>query len=204
MKKIVGLVAAMAVSGSVMAEGLYGGIVASKTDIDVDLSAYITDGYDSVGFDYSDEIASDNSFGIKLGYQATPNIALETRYTRGEFNLAIEGIELYEGDLDTWSLFSKFGYPVVIDTDTVVRPYVMAGFVHYDLDGETDNAPTFGVGVEAEFPCNWVVSIDYTMARDVFEESDSESMYIDGTLVSIGASSSFDTDTLTLGVAYKF
>jgi len=201
LKKSIAVLGTLAVLGS---SGFAGGdidvpVVTNEPQITVDNSSFYTgiamsavstrDASVSMDF-FGDDAGKDRLANITLlaGYNYNQYIALEGRYTT-----TFTDEDLVE--MDGWSLFLKPQYPVTEEFNI----YALLGFGNVSLDPVNgshvdvdDSGFQWGLGASYDFTENISVFFDYTSLA-----SEMDGMYWNGAL-------QIDTDTLNLGVTYKF
>ena len=203
-KGVLSLVSVMVLSGA----GYAGGNIAPVEPVVEEEPVTVLNGfYVGLGLGQADvnnntsgESWESNTFVFQAGYQFNPYIALEGRYSVG-FNMDYnKGITLgtYNGvpldnDFSNWGLYVKPSYPV----GASVTLYALLGYggvMLSDLRG--------GDAYEDGFQWGLGASYDVTERISVFV--DYVSLYDDTGFDYVGIRDSWDSDTWTLGVSYKF
>ena len=140
-----------------------------------------------------------NTFVLQVGYEVNPYLALEGRYSLG-FNMdynkgttlgTFNGIPL-DNDFSSWGLYVKPTYPV-------------GDFAIYGLLGYGGVMLTDMRGGDAyEDGFQWGAGVNYSISENMSVFVDYVALYDDTGFDYVGTLDSWDSDTWTIGVSYRF
>jgi opacity protein-like surface antigen len=204
MKKIIlSFVSAVALSGFAVGGGDIVPVeTVQPTSVSIESSTFYVGlglGQADVNDNTSGENWNSNTFVLQVGYVFNPYVAMEGRYSIG-FNMdydkgntlgTFNGQSL-DNDFSSWGIYVKPMYPVGDFNVYALLGY--GGEMLSDLRGGDayEDGFQWGLGVSYNVTENWSVFVDYV------------SLYDDTGFDYVGMADSWDSDTWTIGVSYKF
>jgi len=158
-------------------------------------------GQASVDNETSGESWDSNTFVLQAGYEFNPYLALEGRYSFG-FNMdyskgSSTGIDVvtgvpFDNDFSSWGIYVKPMYPV---GDFSV--YALLGYGGVELSN-------INGGDAYENGFQWGLGASYNVTKRISVFVDYVSLYDDTGFDYVGTLASWDSDTWTVGISYRF